>query len=104
MKKHGMKVVTLLLGCSISTGLSAALEDREARQQTLDQACLSAQQTLIDAGKAQRIKACEVEGGSQAKCQQAFARFGQREGNKRPDFSQVPACSQAEQYRQGYRQ
>ncbi|MGE6108017.1 hypothetical protein [Aeromonas sobria] len=98
-----MKIVILLLGCILSMGLSAALEDREARQRELDKACLDAQQTLIAQGRSQRIEACEEQGGEAARCQQEYARFGQREGNKRPDFSQVPACQQAERYRQSYR-
>ncbi|MCS3458514.1 hypothetical protein ACW5WQ_10225 [Aeromonas rivuli] len=104
MKTHIMKLAILLLGGSLSTGLLAALEDREAQQSQLDRACLNAQQALIDEGKAQRIKACEEQGGKAANCTQTFASFGQREGNKRPNFGQIPACQQAEQYRQSYRQ
>ena len=55
-------------------------------------------------GRQQRIDTCIKEGGKTTRCQQEFASFGQREGNKRPDFSKVPACQQAEAYRKSYRQ
>ncbi|MBV7596747.1 hypothetical protein MNZ22_10990 [Aeromonas encheleia] len=99
-----MKIAILLLGCSLSTGLLAAIEDREAQQAKLDAACQQAQQQLIGQGKQERVDGCIEEGGKAAKCQQEFASFGQREGNKRPDFSTVPACQQAEAYRKSYRQ
>lgn len=70
----------------------------------LDRACSDAQQLLIVQGRQQRIDACIKEGGKTTRCQQEFASFGQREGNKRPDFSKVPACQQAETYRKSYRQ
>lgn len=99
-----MKIAILLLGCSLSASLLAADQDRETHQAGLDRACLDAQQQLITQGKQQRIDACIEAGGKAAECQQEFASFGQREGNKRPDFSTVPACQQAEAYRKSYRQ
>ena len=99
-----MKMLVLLLGCALSLPLLAAVEDRDAKQAKLDAACQQAQQQLVEQGKQQRIDACIKAGGKAAKCQQEFASFGQREGNKRPDFSKVPACQQAEAYRKSYRQ
>ncbi|ELM3721074.1 hypothetical protein RYR53_004189 [Aeromonas hydrophila] len=39
-----------------------------------------------------------------AKCQQEFASFGQREGNKRPVLNNLVPCQQADAYRKSYRQ
>ena len=99
-----MKIAILLLGCSLSASLLAAVEDREAQQAKLDVACQQAQQQLVEQGKQQRIDACIKAGGKAAKCQQEFAGFGQREGNKRPDLNSLPPCQQADAYRKSYRQ
>lgn len=99
-----MKMLVLLLGCTLSLPLLAAVEDRDAKQAKLDAACQQAQQQLIEQGKQQRIDACIKEGGKAAKCQQEFASFGQREGNKRPALGDLPPCQQAEIYRKSYRQ
>ncbi|WP_421238672.1 hypothetical protein [Aeromonas enteropelogenes] len=99
-----MKMLVLLLGCALSSPLLAAVEDRDAKQVKLDAACQQAQQQLIEQGKQQRIDACIKEGGKAAKCQQEFASFGQREGNKRPALGDLPPCQQAETYRKSYRQ
>ncbi|MCH7374165.1 hypothetical protein MM182_01970 [Aeromonas sp. MR19] len=99
-----MKIAILLLGCSLSASLLAAVEDREAQQAKLDTACQQAQQQLVEQGKQQRIDACIKAGGKAAKCQQEFASFGQREGNKRPDLNSLPPCQQADAYRKSYRQ
>lgn len=99
-----MKMLVLLLGCALSLPLLAAVEDRDAKQAKLDAACQQAQQQLIEQGKQQRIDACIKEGGKAAKCQQEFASFGQREGNKRPALGDQPPCQQAETYRKSYRQ
>ncbi len=63
-----------------------------------------AQQQLVEQGKQQRIDACIKAGGKAAKCQQEFASFGQREGNKRPDLNNLVPCQQADAYRKSYRQ
>ncbi|MBP0600921.1 MULTISPECIES: hypothetical protein [Aeromonas] len=98
------KIVILLLGCTFATGLLAAVQDRETHQAGLDRACANAQQQLIVQGRQQRIDACIKAGGKATRCQQEYASFGQREGNKRPDFSTLPPCQQAEAYRKSYRQ
>ncbi|MCS3767994.1 fatty acid/phospholipid biosynthesis enzyme [Aeromonas hydrophila] len=99
-----MKIAILLLGCSLSASLLAAVEDRDAKQVKLDAACQQAQQQLVEQGKQQRIDACIKAGGKAAKCQQEFASFGQREGNKRPDLNNLAPCQQADAYRKSYRQ
>ncbi|GKQ99492.1 hypothetical protein [Aeromonas hydrophila] len=99
-----MKIAILLLGCSLSASLLAAVEDRDAKQTKLDAACQQAQQQLVEQGKQQRIDACIKAGGKAAKCQQEFASFGQREGNKRPDLNNLAPCQQADAYRKSYRQ
>ncbi|AHV35689.1 hypothetical protein Ri1_25800 [Aeromonas dhakensis] len=99
-----MKMLVLLLGCALSLPLLAAVEDRDAKQAKLDAACQQAQQQLVEQGKQQRIDACIKAGGKAAKCQQEFASFGQREGNKRPDLNNLPPCQQADAYRKSYRQ
>ena len=99
-----MKIAILLLGCSLSASLLAAVEDRYAKQAKLDAACQQAQQQLVEQGKQQRIDACIKAGGKAAKCQQEFASFGQREGNKRPDLNNLAPCQQADAYRKSYRQ
>ncbi|MGU5760445.1 hypothetical protein [Aeromonas hydrophila] len=78
--------------------------DRPAQQAKLDAACQQAQQQLVEQGKQQRIDACIKAGGKAAKCQQEFASFGQREGNKRPDLNNLTPCQQADAYRKSYRQ
>ncbi|ASX12519.1 hypothetical protein [Aeromonas dhakensis] len=99
-----MKMLVLLLGCALSLPLLAAVEDRDAKQAKLDAACQQAQQQLVEQGKQQRIDACIKAGGKAAKCQQEFASFGQREGNKRPDLNNLAPCQQADDYRKSYRQ
>ncbi|WP_368232266.1 hypothetical protein [Aeromonas sp. s3] len=99
-----MKMLVLLLGCALSLPLLAAVEDRDAKQAKLDAACQQAQQQLVEQGKQQRIDACIKADGKAAKCQQEFASFGQREGNKRPDLNNLPPCQQADAYRKSYRQ
>ncbi|MGL6521312.1 hypothetical protein ACSZNC_09655 [Aeromonas dhakensis] len=99
-----MKMLVLLLGCALSLPLLAAVEDRDAKQAKLDAACQQAQQQLVEQGKQQRINACIKAGGKAAKCQQEFASFGQREGNKRPDLNNLAPCQQADAYRKSYRQ
>ena len=99
-----MKIAILLLGCSLSASLLAAVEDRDAKQTKLDAACQQAQQQLVEQGKQQRIDACIKAGGKAAKCPQEFASFGQREGNKRPDLNNLAPCQQADAYRKSYRQ
>ncbi|CAB5709987.1 TPA: hypothetical protein RQM97_000496 [Aeromonas dhakensis] len=99
-----MKMLVLLLGCALSLPLLAAVEDRDAKQAKLDAACQQAQQQLVEQGKQQRIDACIKAGGKAAKCQQEFASFGQREGNKRPDLNNLAPCQQADAYRKSYRQ
>ena len=99
-----MKMLVLLLGCALSLPLLAAVEDRDAKQAKLDAACQQAQQQLVEQGKQQRIDACIKAGGKAAKCQQEFASFGQREGNKRPDLNNLVPCQQADAYRKSYRQ
>lgn len=99
-----MKIAILLLGCSLSASLLAAVEDRDVKQAKLDAACQQAQQQLVEQGKQQRIDACIKAGGKAAKCQQEFASFGQREGNKRPDLNNLVPCQQADAYRKSYRQ
>ncbi|HDX8345301.1 TPA: hypothetical protein RQM99_001693 [Aeromonas dhakensis] len=99
-----MKMLVLLLGCALSLPLLAAVEDRDAKQAKLDAACQQAQQQLVEQGKQQRIDACIKAGGKAAKCQQEFASFGQREGNKRPDLNSLAPCQQADAYRKSYRQ
>ncbi|WP_017409908.1 hypothetical protein [Aeromonas hydrophila] len=78
--------------------------DRPAQQAKLDAACQQAQQQLVEQGKQQRIDACIKAGGKAVKCQQEFASFGQREGNKRPDLNNLAPCQQADAYRKSYRQ
>lgn len=99
-----MKMLILLLGCALSLPLLATVEDRDAKQAKLDAACQQAQQQLVEQGKQQRIDACIKAGGKAAKCQQEFASFGQREGNKRPDLNNLAPCQQADAYRKSYRQ
>ncbi|HDX8595544.1 hypothetical protein [Aeromonas dhakensis] len=99
-----MKMLVLLLGCALSLPLLAAVEDRDAKQAKLDAACQQAQQQLVEQGKQQRIDACIKADGKAAKCQQEFASFGQREGNKRPDLNNLAPCQQADAYRKSYRQ
>lgn len=99
-----MKMLVLLLGGALSLPLLAAVEDRDAKQAKLDAACQQAQQQLVEQGKQQRIDACIKAGGKAAKCQQEFASFGQREGNKRPDLNNLAPCQQADAYRRSYRQ
>ncbi|EPC3541773.1 hypothetical protein [Aeromonas hydrophila] len=99
-----MRIAILLLGCSLSASLLAAVEDRDAKQAKLDAACQQAQQQLVEQGKQQRIDACIKAGGKAVKCQQEFASFGQREGNKRPDLNNLAPCQQADAYRKSYRQ
>ena len=99
-----MKMVILLLASSLSSGLLAIEQDRETHQAGLDRACSDAQQLLIVQGRQQRIDTCIKEGGKADKCQQEFASFGQREGNKRPDLNNLPPCQQADVYRKSYRQ
>ncbi|HDZ8926048.1 TPA: hypothetical protein RUX58_000705 [Aeromonas dhakensis] len=99
-----MKMLVLLLGCALSLPLLAAVEDRDAKQAKLDAACQQAQQQLVEQGKQQRIDGCIKASGKAAKCQQEFASFGQREGNKRPDLNNLPPCQQADAYRKSYRQ
>ncbi|MFM4811407.1 hypothetical protein [Aeromonas dhakensis] len=99
-----MKMLVLLLGGALSLPLLAAVEDRDAKQAKLDAACQQAQQQLVEQGKQQRIDACIKAGGKATKCQQEFASFGQREGNKRPDLNNLAPCQQADAYRKSYRQ
>lgn len=99
-----MKMLILLLGGALSLPLLAAVEDRDAKQAKLDAACQQAQQQLVEQGKQQRIDACIKAGGKAAKCQQEFASFGQREGNKRPDLNNLAPCQLADAYRKSYRQ
>lgn len=99
-----MKMLVLLLGGALSLPLLAAVEDRDAKQAKLDAACQQAQQQLVEQGKQQRIDVCIKAGGKTAKCQQEFASFGQREGNKRPDLNNLAPCQQADAYRKSYRQ
>ncbi|OZG43195.1 hypothetical protein CAK78_03690 [Aeromonas sp. A35_P] len=99
-----MKMLVLLLGGALSLPLLAAVEDRDAKQAKLDAACQQAQQQLVEQGKQRRIDACIKAGGKAAKCQQEFASFGQREGNKRPDLNNLTPCQQADTYRKSYRQ
>lgn len=99
-----MKMLVLLLGGALSLPLLAAVEDRDAKQAKLDAACQQAQQQLVEQGKQQRIDACIKAGGKAAKCQQEFASFGQREGNKRPNLNNLTPCQQADAYRKSYRQ
>ena len=99
-----MKMVILLLASSLSSGLLAIEQDRETHQAGLDRACSDAQQLLIVQGRQQRIDTCIKEGGKTTRCQQEFASFGQREGNKRPYVSSLPPCQQAEAYRKSDRQ
>ena len=99
-----MKLVILLLGGTLSGGLLAIEQDRGTHQAGLDRACDNARQQQTIQERQQRIDACVRAGGKTTRCQQEYASFGQREGNKRPDFSKVPACQQAETYRKSYRQ
>lgn len=100
-----MRTITPLVALLLcSSGWAANELDRPARQAKLDTACQQAQQQRVEQGKQQRIDACIKEGGKAASCQQAFASFGQREGNKRPDLNSLPPCQQAEAYRKSYRQ
>lgn len=94
------------LGLALLCGpANAASElERPAQQAKLDAACQQAQQQLVEQGKQQRIDACIKAGGKAAKCQQEFASFGQREGNKRPDLNNLAPCQQADTYRKSYRQ
>ncbi|HHO2167593.1 TPA: hypothetical protein ACVBCY_000428 [Aeromonas hydrophila] len=94
------------LGLALLCGPSHAASelDRPAQQAKLDAACQQAQQQLVEQGKQQRIDACIKAGGKAAKCQQEFASFGQREGNKRPDLNNLAPCQQADAYRKSYRQ
>ncbi|HHQ4758652.1 TPA: hypothetical protein ACSP2Z_003515 [Aeromonas hydrophila] len=90
------------LGLALLCGPAHAASElaRQAQQAKLDAACQQAQQQ----GKQQRIDACIKAGGKAAKCQQEFASFGQREGNKRPDLNNLVPCQQADAYRKSYRQ
>lgn len=98
---HPLGLIPLLL-CG---NIWAANElDRPTQQAKLDAACQQAQQQLVEQGKQQRIDACIKAGGKAAKCEQEFAGFGQREGNKRPDLNNLPSCQQADAYRKSYRQ
>nr|WP_270805761.1 hypothetical protein [Aeromonas sp. QDB62] len=100
-----MRTITPLVALLLCGTASAASElDRSAQQAKLDAACQQAQQQLVEQGKQQRIDACIKEGGKADKCQQEFASFGQREGNKRPDLNNLPPCQQADVYRKSYRQ
>ena len=94
------------LGLALLCGPAHAASelDRPAQQAKLDAACQQAQQQLVEQGKQQRIDACIKADGKAAKCQQEFASFGQREGNKRPDLNNLPPCQQADVYRKSYRQ
>ncbi|AKA17979.1 hypothetical protein ACETWI_00810 [Aeromonas hydrophila] len=91
------------LGLALLCGPAHAASelDRPAQQAKLDAAC---QQQLVEQDKQQRIDACIKAGGKAAKCQQEFASFGQREGNKRPDLNNLVPCQQADAYRKSYRQ
>lgn len=99
-----MKMVILLLGGTLSSGLLAATPDRSTHQAGLDRACANAwqQQTIQD--RQQRIDACVRAGGKATRCQQEYASLGQRTGNERPYVSSLPPCQQAEAYRKSYRQ
>lgn len=97
-----MKRLSLLL--LIALPLSAAVQDREAEQARLDAGCQAAQQQLVAESRQQNIDLCIKQGGKAAKCQQEFANFGQREGNKRPNLNELAPCQQAEAYRKSYRQ
>lgn len=94
------------LGLALLGGPAHAASEleRPAQQAKLDAACQQAQQQLVEQGKQQRIDACIKAGGKAAKCQQEFASFGQREGNKRPDLNNLAPCQQADAYRKSYRQ
>ncbi|EHK5437991.1 hypothetical protein I8Y03_001220 [Aeromonas hydrophila] len=94
------------LGLALLCGPAHAASEleRPAQQAKLDAACQQAQQQLVEQGKQQRIDACIKAGGKAAKCQQEFASFGQREGNKRPDLNNQVPCQQADAYRKSYRQ
>lgn len=100
-----MRTITPLVALLLCGSAWAASElDRSAQQAKLDAACQQAQQQLVEQGKQQRIDACIKEGDKADKCQQEFASFGQREGNKRPDLNNLPPCQQADVYRKSYRQ
>ncbi|QWZ81972.1 MULTISPECIES: hypothetical protein [Aeromonas] len=100
-----MRIITPFVVLLLCGTASAASElDRSAQQAKLDAACQQAQQQLVEQGKQQRIDACIKEGGKADTCQQEFASFGQREGNKRPDLNNLPPCQQADAYRKSYRQ
>ncbi|MBL0625794.1 hypothetical protein [Aeromonas jandaei] len=100
-----MRTTTPLIALLLCGNSWAASElDRPAQQAKLDAACQQAQQQLVEQGKQQRIDACVKAGGKADKCQQEFASFGQREGNKRPDLNNLPPCQQADAYRKSYRQ
>lgn len=98
-----MKIVILLLTCTLAGGLLAAPPDRQTHQDGLDRACLNARQLQTGQDRQQRIDACVRAGGKVTRCQQQYASVGQRTGNERPYVSSLPPCQQAEAYRKSTR-
>ncbi|MGY6037597.1 hypothetical protein [Aeromonas sp. AE23HZ002T15] len=99
-----IKMVILLLGCTLCGGLLAANPDKQTHQAGLDRACINARQQQTVQDKQQLIDACVRAGGKANRCQQQYASVGQRTGNERPYVSPLAPCQQAEAYRKSNRQ
>lgn len=104
-------VAGLLLCLSIATAavpLSADARDpdREARQAKLDKACESAREAMLAPLRRQFVEECvrEEHRPTRRECEDFYADYGARSGNRAPLFYDLPECVEAFEYQQSERE
>lgn len=92
-------IVTIMLGTTLAS-MAVADEDREIRQQQLDNTCEAARAELIAPLRRQAVAECVDKKKDQAYCERFYHDYGERGASGRPAlFYDIPECEQAFEHR-----
>ena len=98
MKKNLLFLVTLL-------PISITVLAEENKQAQLDAACEDARQQKIIPKRQSLIEECQKKNkDAKADCENEFANYGARQGNRAPLYYDLPACEKAADNKSSYRQ
>lgn len=97
MKRYPM--VTIIIGTALASMALANDDDREIRQQQLDNACEAARAELIAPLRKKAVAECVEKKQDQAYCERFYRDYGERGASGRPALYDIPECVQAFEYR-----
>ena len=105
MNRISIPSISVALALALVTTAASANRDREEEQARLDAICEEAREEKLAPMRAEFVEECVREGQQRSReaCEDFYADFGARSGNRAPLFYDLPECVEAFEFQNSQR-